>query len=74
MVPHCCGMARWRHDCIVGALIAGLLADRFGLTRAIGVGGRLTPLSGVLLAAVMPKTLNEERGSASSKHTANIKM
>jgi hypothetical protein len=34
----------------------------------------MTLLSGVLVATVMPETLDEERGSASSKHTANIKM
>src|SRR5687767_8016664 len=74
MVPHCRGMARQLHNYIVGALIAGLLADRFGLTWAITVVGTLTPLSGALMAVVMPETLNTERGSASSKHTANIKI
>jgi hypothetical protein len=38
------------------------------------VVGALTLLSGVLVATVMPETLDKERGSASSKHTANIKM
>jgi hypothetical protein len=41
----------------VGALAAGLLADAFGGSTAIGVIGALTFLSGVLVAAVMRETL-----------------
>jgi len=39
-------MARWQHGYIVGALIAGLLADLFGLTWAIAVGAVLTSRHG----------------------------
>jgi hypothetical protein len=48
------------HGSIVGALIVGLLADRFGRMWAIAVVGGLTLLSGVVVAALMPETLNEE--------------
>jgi MFS family permease len=41
----------------VGALAAGLLADAFGGSTAIGVIGALTFLSGVLVAMVMRETL-----------------
>jgi MFS family permease len=41
----------------VGALGAGLLADAFGGSVAIGVIGGLTFLSGVIVAAVMQETL-----------------
>jgi MFS family permease len=41
----------------IGALTAGLLADAFGGSTAIGVIGALTFLSGALAAAVMQETL-----------------
>jgi len=37
----------------VGALTAGLLADRFGFTMAIALVGGLTAVSGLIVAAVM---------------------
>jgi MFS family permease len=41
----------------IGALLAGVLADLFGVSWAIGVIGGLTFLSGVLAQAVMSETL-----------------
>lgn len=41
----------------IGALAAGLLADRFGLLPAVAAVGGLTLLSGVVVAAVMKETL-----------------
>ena len=41
----------------IGALLAGGLADLFGVTWAIGVIGALTVLSGVLAQTVMSETL-----------------
>jgi MFS family permease len=40
-----------------GALMAGVLADTVGMAGAIGVVGGLTMLSGALVAARMPETL-----------------
>ncbi|MCO4762914.1 MAG: MFS transporter [Myxococcales bacterium] len=42
----------------VGALIAGLLADRFGLTTSIGAVAALTFLSGAIVAVRMRETLS----------------
>jgi MFS family permease len=47
----------------VGALAAGLLADAFGSSTAIGAIGALTFLSGVLVAVVMRETLSRESSS-----------
>jgi MFS family permease len=41
----------------VGALLAGVLADMFGMGTAIGVVAVLTALSGVIVALRMPETL-----------------
>ncbi len=41
----------------LGALLAGLLADAFGVSWAIGVIGGLTILSGVVVQSVMRETL-----------------
>jgi MFS family permease len=41
----------------VGALLAGALADRFGMSAAIGAIGVLTAASGGLVALRMPETL-----------------
>ena len=41
----------------VGALLAGALADRFGMPWAIGAVAVLTFLSGLLVIARMPETL-----------------
>jgi len=41
----------------VGALMAGVLADAFGVSVAIGAVASLTILSGLLVAARMPETL-----------------
>ena len=41
----------------VGALLAGALADLFGMAWAIGAVAVLTFLSGLLVAARMPETL-----------------
>jgi MFS family permease len=45
----------------VGALMAGMLADVFGMSWSIGVIGVLTIASGVLVAARMPETLPTRR-------------
>ncbi|HET9985892.1 MAG TPA: MFS transporter [Longimicrobiales bacterium] len=42
----------------VGALMAGVLADLFGMAWAIGAVAVLTFLSGVLVARRMPETLH----------------
>ena len=41
----------------VGALLAGVLADRLGMTAAIGVVAAITVVSGVEVAVRMPETL-----------------
>lgn len=41
----------------VGALVAGVLADRFGMAWSIGAVGFLTLVSGVVVAIRMPETL-----------------
>lgn len=41
----------------VGALFAGVLADRFGMGPAIAVVAAVTGLSGMLVALRMPETL-----------------
>jgi MFS family permease len=41
----------------VGALVAGVLADRFGMRSAVGAVALLTFLSGLLVAWRMPETL-----------------
>lgn len=43
----------------VGALLAGALADRFGMGFAIGTVAALTAMSGVVVAVRMPETLNK---------------
>ena len=45
----------------VGALMAGVLADAFGIAMAIGAIGVLTAASGLLVAARMPETLTKVR-------------
>ena len=50
----------------VGALLAGVLADLFGMSRAIGVVGFLTIMSGVTVLWRMPETLLRPR---SQPHT-----
>jgi predicted MFS family arabinose efflux permease len=40
----------------VGAVLAGVLADAFGMRPAIGVVGVLTVVSGLVVAARMPET------------------
>jgi MFS family permease len=46
----------------IGALIAGALADRFGMNVAISAVGGLTIASGLLAAARMPETLRHAAG------------
>jgi hypothetical protein len=41
----------------IGALLAGVLADLFGVSWAIGVIGGVTFLSGGIIQAVMTETL-----------------
>jgi MFS family permease len=41
----------------VGAVLAGVLADAFGMRAALGAVGALTVASGVLVAVRMPETL-----------------
>lgn len=48
----------------VGAIAAGLLADRFGIPLAVAAVGALTFLSGVVVAAVMKETLPAWRVAA----------
>jgi MFS family permease len=45
----------------VGALLAGALADLFGMARAIGAVAVLTFASGLLVVVRMPETLRSER-------------
>ncbi len=45
----------------IGALLAGVLADLFGITWAIGVIAGLTFLSGVVVQGVMAETLSRKR-------------
>ena len=42
----------------VGALLAGVLADLFGMASAIGAVGAVTAFSGILVAIRMPETLH----------------
>jgi MFS family permease len=52
----------WRDSgYVVGALLAGALADGFGMRAAIGAVGVLTLASGTLAAARMPETLSLRR-------------
>jgi MFS family permease len=44
------------HGYAIGAIGAGLLADRWGMTPAIAVVGLLTMATGVLAAVRMPET------------------
>jgi predicted MFS family arabinose efflux permease len=44
----------------VGALLAGVLADRFGMAWAIGVVALLTVGSGLLVLVRMPETLRSD--------------
>jgi MFS family permease len=46
----------------VGALLAGVLADLFGMNAAIGAVGVLTAGSGILVAVRMPETLAASEG------------
>jgi MFS family permease len=45
----------------VGALLAGVLADVFGMDTAIGVVAALTAASGLVVALRMPETLRRQR-------------
>lgn len=56
----------------VGALAAGLLADAFGGSTAIGVIGALTFLSGVLVAVVMRETLKSTYNGAAPAREQSI--
>jgi MFS family permease len=56
----------------VGALAAGLLADAFGGSTAIGVIGALTFLSGVLVAAVMRETLKSTSNGVTPAHEQSV--
>jgi MFS family permease len=47
----------------VGALLAGVLADAFGMTIAIAVIGSLTAASGLLVAVRMPETLSARQST-----------
>jgi MFS family permease len=47
----------------VGALLAGVLADAFGMQMAIAAVGALTVASGVWVAVVMPETLAAARST-----------
>lgn len=54
------GLYRFWRDSgyVAGALIAGVLADGFGMRAAIGAVGALTIASGALAASRMPETLH----------------
>jgi MFS family permease len=55
----------WRDSgYVVGAILAGMLADAFGMSLSIAVIGVLTAASGALVALRMPETLQMRRGSA----------
>jgi MFS family permease len=61
----------------IGALFAGVLADLFGVSWAIGVIGALTLFSGIVVALVMNETLPGKRqrpseGDAGSSSSALI--
>ncbi len=61
----------WRDSgYVVGALLAGVLADAFGITAAIVAIGAVTAGSGALVAFRMPETLPARRPSAASPHVA----
>jgi MFS family permease len=47
----------------VGALVAGILADAFGMRPAIAAIGALTVASGMVVATRMPETLPDRRAS-----------
>ncbi|HUQ95437.1 MAG TPA: MFS transporter [Bryobacteraceae bacterium] len=47
----------------IGALMAGVLADRFGMSWAIGAVGALTLLSGIIVASAMYETHPVKSGS-----------
>jgi MFS family permease len=51
----------------VGALLAGALADAFGMPAAIAAIGAVTAASGLLVATRMPETLPARRASASRR-------
>ncbi|HEV2582391.1 MAG TPA: MFS transporter [Ktedonobacteraceae bacterium] len=50
----------------IGALLAGLLADLFGVSWSIAVIGGVTFLSGIVVQAVMRETLPSRRATAPS--------
>jgi MFS family permease len=54
----------------VGALLAGVLADRFGMNVAIGTVGGLTLLSGFAAAMRMPETLATVSSQRSRRRAA----
>jgi MFS family permease len=58
------GMYRFWRDSgyVVGALLAGTLADRFGMSSCILAIGVLTVASGLLVAARMPETFPVKEG------------
>lgn len=45
----------------VGAVLAGVLADAFGMDTAIGAVAALTAASGMVVALRMPETLHHRR-------------
>ena len=55
-----------------GALLAGALADAFGLAPAIAVVGALTIATGVLVAVRMPETLRKPTASLPSGPSAGL--
>jgi MFS family permease len=54
----------------IGALLAGALADAFGMSAAIVAVGVLTAGSGLLVVARMPETLRATSNSAASRARA----
>jgi hypothetical protein len=53
----------WRDDgYAIGALLAGILADLPGIRWAIGVVGRLTFLSGLIVTIAMYEPINQRSG------------
>jgi len=50
----------------IGAILAGVLADAFGIRRAIATVGGLTVFAGIFAALVMRETLAERNSSISS--------
>ena len=52
----CHGVVQTQPDNVIGALVAGVVADRLGLNWAVGVVAALTLVSGLLTLGRLPET------------------